>query len=189
MAELDEALVRAVDRFPRGGFSGLAYRHVGPGHPPMSAEGSRIRGGRWNPPESFPTLYLTLDQATVVAEFLRHAERQGMPPGNLLPRKLVTCRVELSAVLDLRDRLPWQEIDLGDDDVMSDDMSACQRIGDAAHYASFEGLLAPSATGAGDILAIFTDRLRAGSRVEPIDTKEWTSLPERNAGNEPGTGQ
>lgn len=179
MAQLDEALVRAVDRLPRVGFSGLAYRHVGPGHPPMSAEGSRIRGGRWNPPESFPTLYLALDQATVKAEFLRHAERQGMVPTNLLPRKLVICRVELSAALDLRDRLPWPELGLADDDVASDDMSVCQRIGDAAHYASFEALLAPSATGAGDIVAVFTDRMRAGSKVEPVDMREWTSLPEQ----------
>lgn len=181
MAELDEALVRAVDRLPRVGFSGIAYRHVGPGHPPMSAEGSRIRGGRWNPPESFPTLYLALDEATVAGEFMRHAERQGMPPASLLPRTLVTCRIELSAALDLRDRLPWPGIGLDADDIASDEMGVCQRIGDAAHYAGFEGLLAPSATAAGDIVAVFTDRLRAGSRVEPIDAREWTQLPEQHA--------
>jgi hypothetical protein len=117
-------------------------------------------------------------QQTVRAEFVRHAERQGMPPENLLPRRIVTCHLELSATLDLRDRLPWPELGLDDEVVARDEMSVCQRIGDAAHYGSFEALLAPSATQAGDIVAVFTDKLRAGSKVDLMHTQEWTSLSE-----------
>lgn len=177
MPDLDEQLVRVVDRLPRVGFSGAAHRHVGPSHPPMSAEGARIRGGRWNPPDSFPTLYLGLDVPTVIAEFYRFAERQGMPPGNLLPRKLITCRLELSAAVDFRDRIAWPELGLSDVVVESDDPALCQRLGDAAHYAGFEGILAPSATGMGSVAAVFTDRLRAGSRIDLVDTEEWVILP------------
>lgn len=177
MPDLDEQLVRVVDRLPRVGFSGTVYRHVGPSHPPMSAEGARIRGGRWNPPDSFPTLYLGLDVPTVVAEFYRFAEKQAMPPENLLPRNLITCQLELSAAVEFRDRIAWPELGLDTVAIESDDPTLCQRLGNAAHYAEFEGLLAPSATGSGDVVAVFTDRLRAGSRIELVDTQEWAVPP------------
>jgi RES domain-containing protein len=177
MPDLDEQLVRVVDRLPRVGFSGPVHRHVGPSHPPMSAEGARIRGGRWNPPDSFPTLYLGLDASTVVAEFYRFAEKQGMPPENLLPRKLITCHLELSASVDFRDQIAWPELGLSSVVIESDDSALCQRLGDAAHYVGFEGILAPSATGSGDVVAVFTDRLRAGSRIDVMETQEWVVLP------------
>ena len=47
----------------------------------------------------------------------------------------------------------------------------------AAHYLGHEGLIAPSATGAGSTIAIFTDRLHADSCVEPRDVEIWSTLP------------
>jgi RES domain-containing protein len=43
---------------PRTSLSTTAVRHLSPKHNPGSGEGARINGGRFNPPESFPTLYL-----------------------------------------------------------------------------------------------------------------------------------
>ena len=57
-----------------------AYRHLAPGRDPLSGEGARIHGGRWNPPESFPTIYLGLSEATVDAEFARMAAKQADTP-------------------------------------------------------------------------------------------------------------
>jgi len=47
----------------------------------------------------------------------------------------------------------------------------------AAHYLGLEGLLAPSATGAGFTIAIFTDRLGPDSSVDPGDAEIWNAIP------------
>ena len=182
MGEFAPDLVREVDARPRVTFEGVAFRHLGPGHSPSSGEGARIRGGRWNPAESFPTLYLALSIDTVVAEFYRLAERQGMPPENLLPRRIQTYGVELQAVLDLRDPTARQGLGLSDAVIAGDDPTLCQSVGDAAHYAGFEAILAPSATGIGLVLAVFVDRMVAGSSIRPDSFEFSEGLPPR-----PGT--
>lgn len=182
MADLDEDLVREVDGRARTAYAGRAYRHLGPGHPPTSGEGARIRGGRWNPPESFPVVYLGLTTDTVIGEFYRLAERQGMPAANLLPRRLQEYTVELRAVLDLREPEAREVLGLTDAAIRSEDPSRCQVVGDAAHYAGFEAILGPSATGVGDVLAIFTDRLQAGSSLEAGKSELWRELPTDTGG-------
>ena len=97
----DPRLIELVDQLPRTSFSGDAFRHQGPGYPPLNVEGSRIHGGRWNPRESFPVLYLALSVATAAAEFYRLADRQGIEAARLLPRRLYRYEVQLSAVSDL----------------------------------------------------------------------------------------
>jgi len=177
MGDLDPDLIREVDARPRAAFAGAAFGHLGPHHPPTSGEGARIRGGRWNRPESFPSLYLGLSAGTVAAEFYRLAEHQGMPAENLLPRRLQEYAVDLHAVLDLRDPAAREALGLTDAVIASDDPSFCRLVGDAAHYAGFEAIVAPSATGVGDVLAVFTDRLIAGSTLQPGSPVLWEQLP------------
>lgn len=178
MTKIDPDLLRRIDELPRVLFRGTAYRHLGLRHSPMAGEGARIRGGRWNPPDSFPVLYMALSQDTVVAEFYRHAERQGMPPENMLPRRFQEYQVELGLLLDLRDKQVRPDLGLTDAVIQSDDPSTCQSVGDAAHYAGFEGIVAPSATGTGEVLAVFTDTLVAGSSIEVGDAEVWLALPD-----------
>lgn len=60
---------------------------------PLSGEGARLYGGRWNP-RGVPALYLATDHATAVAEFY-----QGMPkPGTLVPYS-----INASLIADLTD--------------------------------------------------------------------------------------
>jgi hypothetical protein len=59
----------------------------------------------------------------------------------------------------------------------SDDAQRCQEIGEAAHYAGFEAINAPSATGQGAILAVMFDRMKSGSLVNPLDFETWDALP------------
>lgn len=60
---------------------------------PLSGEGARRVGGRWNP-RGVPALYLATDPATAVAEFY-----QGLPkPGTLAPYQL-----DAHAIADLTD--------------------------------------------------------------------------------------
>jgi RES domain-containing protein len=143
----------------------------------VSGEGARIIGGRWNPPDSFPAVYLALDVPTVEAEFYRAAARQAVNPAALLPRELHRYEVAMAALLDLRDQDAREAVHLGKDDIRGDDLGACQAIGEAAHYLGREGLLAPSAAGTGVALVVFTDRLRPGSHVNDIAHELWQDLP------------
>lgn len=143
----------------------------------MSGAGARIQGGRWNPPNSFPVLYLALERATAAAEFYRRAQREGRPAADLLPRRLYRYRVELDAVLDLTGPGGLGKAGLFPADISSDDLSSCQAVGDAAHYLGFEAILAPSATSAGRNLAVFFDRLRPGFTVGPLDFETWEAPP------------
>jgi len=173
----DRTLIERLDALSRVPFEGEAFRHMGPGYGPLDAEGARIHGGRWNPPNSFPVLYFALGRDTAGAEFYRVATRQGMPPENLLPRHLHRYRVRLARVADLSDSKALEQVGLSLADVRADDLSRCQAVGDAAHYLGFEAVQSPSATGAGEVLAVFFDRLGPGSAVEPLDFEVWDVLP------------
>jgi len=164
-------LIEAVDRIPRIAVEATVYRHIAPGVLPMSGEGARIHGGRWNPPDSFSVLYTAFDRATVLAELERAARRQGLGIGDLLPRNEVTYAVGLQRVLDLED--PANQVLVGLDDVTMKgrDWAPCQAVGDAAQYVGFEGILAPSATGTGRALAVILDGLVLGSRIEVVDVR------------------
>lgn len=172
----DPKLIELLDGLPRTTFDGEAFRHTGPDYHPLATEGSRIRGGRWNPPDSFSVLYLALDPQTTAAELRRFAHRQAMPVASMLPRTLHTLRVSLGVVLDLRPQDVLESLGISEA-INGDDMQPTQAVGEAAHYLGIEGLLAPSATSVGDVLPVFFDRLGAGSRVEPIRTEQWTELP------------
>jgi RES domain-containing protein len=173
----DPGLIELVDQLQRTSFSGEAFRHQGPGYPPLNAEGARIHGGGWNPRESFPVLYLALSVTTSAAEFYRLAERQEVAAASLLPRRLYRYDVRLSAVADLTDPDARQSIGLAPEHLVADDPQRCQEVGEAAHYAEFEAINAPSATGRGEILAVMLDRLKSGSSIDPVDFETWIAPP------------
>lgn len=145
---------------------GTGWRHLSPGYDPLSGEGARLHGGRFNPPGSFPVLYLCESRACVVAELRRLGERQAIGMAGLLPRVLWRYDVDLEGVLDLAD--PDRRDDLGVDlDVLvGPDWRSCQRLGAAAYDAGVCALRTPSATGVGVVLAVFLPRVAPG-RVEP----------------------
>lgn len=168
------AVVAAVSRLPAQPLSGTAFRHVAVGYQPLSGEGARVIGGRWNPPNSFPVLYLALDRETTKAEFLRLAAKQGRAPRDFLPRDLCSYEVRLQRVLDVRESEARRDIGLSSEP--DDDLVASQSVGEAAHLVGFETILAPSATGSGEILAVFLDRLLPESEVEHVDSERWTEI-------------
>jgi RES domain-containing protein len=174
---LDRDQIERIAAIGESPFEGEAFRHLGPRIDPRSGEGARIQGGRWNPPNSFPVLYLSPREDAVIAEFYRRAEREGRPPEDLLPRKLCRYNVRLEAVLDLTEGSALRQTGLTATDISSYDMSRCQTVGHAAYYVGLEGLLAPSATGVGQALALFFDRMRAGSALEVLAEELWETLP------------
>lgn len=168
-------LVDAIDRLEPVAYAGELFRHVAAGRHPLSGAGARSQGGRWNPPQSFATLYLADGQTTVEAEFRRMARRQGLDPSQFLPRRVYRLAVELQAVVDLTQPESLPE-ELADIDFVSDDLTSTRAIGEAAQYLGREAILAPSAAGGGKVLAVFIDRLLPQSRVIDIDFEPWTEI-------------
>jgi len=139
-----------------------AYRNQAAGWDPRSGEGARRRGGRFNPPHSFPVLYLCLTRPCVVAELTRQAQRQGLTIGDLLPRELWQLNADLTKVLDLTEPSTLTTLDISADDLTRDDHRFTQELGEAAHQHGFNGIRTPSATGVDQVLAILPDNLGGG---------------------------
>lgn len=173
----DSRLVEAIERLSPASHSGEAFRHVAERWHPLSGAGARLQGGRWNPAESFATLYLALNRATAIAEFQRMAKRSGLAPEDFMPRRLHRIALELQAVVDLT--VPEGELPgvLADLDFQARDLVPSQAVGEAAEHLGREAIRAPSATGSGEILAVFPDRLRPESRIEPVDFELWRDPP------------
>jgi RES domain-containing protein len=140
---------------------------------PVSGEGARIVGGRWNPPDSFPTLYLASTAKTAIEEVGRAFAAQGRALDEAVGLVLYDFEVELSAVLDLRNPADLGSVGLSLSEIQSRDRSKCQAVGDAAHFVGLEGVWAPSGTGRGEVLAVFTDKQRPSSLVVPNPPTPW----------------
>ena len=68
---------RAIGLAPRTSLSLIAYRNQAKGFDPRSGDGARRLGGRFNPPHSFPVLYLCLTLVSNVG--IRRLERRYRP--------------------------------------------------------------------------------------------------------------
>jgi RES domain-containing protein len=66
-------LAVAISTAQRRAYSGICYRQQSPKYDPLSGEGARMQGGRFNPPNSFPVLYLCSTAGCAAAEFMRFA--------------------------------------------------------------------------------------------------------------------
>ena len=134
----------------------------------VSGEGSRAGGGRWNPPNSFRTVYSSLLAGTVLAEALAGTQAYGIPDADALPLTLRSVVCRLNAVVDLTDPRVQARLGLDMKSVIKEDWRAAkqtgvetlsQAIGHSAQTAGIEGLLVPSALGQGVNLVIFPDNL------------------------------
>lgn len=103
MAQPD--LYLRLDRLPRAEWTGRAFRFVNRGYlaGPLSGQGARAIGGRWNYPDTFRTVYLSVDLVTLSAEFRRSAIRAGMDEvRRALSYQVVAVKAEISGLVDLR---------------------------------------------------------------------------------------
>jgi RES domain-containing protein len=144
----------------------VVYRHTAPAYPPLSGDGARRQGGRWNPPDSYPVVYTALEVATVDRELFRATRRNGMTGAMIGPRRLVTIRVRLSRVLDLTSEPVRAALGVSEADLTADDPVVPRAIGETAHHLGYEAILAPSAAGKGYVLAIFLGNRAADSVLE-----------------------
>ncbi|MBK5224210.1 MAG: RES family NAD+ phosphorylase [Acidimicrobiia bacterium] len=165
---------RALGLLTGTALAAVAYRNQASGFDPRSGDGARRLGGRFNPPHSFPPLYLCQTRPCVVAELSRQAERQGLNVDALLPRELFELSAHLGKVLDLTDAETLGALGIAPPDLVREDHRFTQEIGEAAHVHAFQAIRSPSTTGVDNILAIFPEKL-AGTVLHVKLLGEWNT--------------
>ncbi len=155
--------------------SGTFYRHAAPGRDAFA--GGTM--GRWG--KTFPVVYLGRPDVSVTVEAYRHlVDPFGISSSAVRPRVLYTVTVQVDMVLDLTDRAHRDAVGLAESDLATDvdDYDACQHVARAAHQLEMHGILAPAATGLGQTLALFAQRISASERPVVVDEVLWSRLPD-----------
>lgn len=161
MTGLDEELVQCVDELGSTAWTSATHRYTAARRDPLSGAGARLFGGRWNPKDIFATIYLARPLAACLGEVERTAESQGTTPNVLLRAAYTLHKVAVTdlPVLDLREERALAHVGLTLADIDDPDWTACQAVGNAAWFLGLGGVLAPSATGEGVVLAAFETRI------------------------------
>lgn len=155
--------------------NGTAYRNQAPGFEASSGEGARRLGGRFNPPDSFPVLYLCMTRQCVVAELTQQATRQGLDVTDLLPREVWAITLDLDIVLDLSDAQVRRQLRIDSAELILPDRRLTREIGAAAHSQRFQAVRSLSATGVDEILAVFPENLGSATLGTQLDNR-WETL-------------
>jgi RES domain-containing protein len=154
-------------------WSGVLYRSTSPRYANkgdlLTGAGSKTAGARWNPPNSFHTIYTSLDPHTAIDEALAHFVRYDLPVAKCMPRVIVSIDAQLGRILDLTDGLvrrilgvsgrrlrdePWRELQEQGREALT------QALGRLAHDAGWEGpLVSSSARKEGVNLIVFPANL------------------------------
>jgi len=142
-------LLDALEALEARAWQGSVWRHMFSDYPPSR---ENTRGARWNPPGT-AAIYTSLARETALAEGNHMVSLQPLRPR--APRALYEVRVALSRVLDLSDPEALKSVGLGDQELVSYDLTACQEVGGAVAWLENDGLLVPSARAAGANLVIY----------------------------------
>ena len=85
---LDEELVQRIDARGTVQWSGTCFRYTGAHREPLSGEGARRFGGRWNPPLLFSANYLADSAQACMVRVERAAQAASTTPEQMLPSPL-----------------------------------------------------------------------------------------------------
>lgn len=157
---------------------------------PLDGDYARERGGRWNPPGSFPVVYLARSVATARANVYRLLMDQPYGPEDLEPGSapvLVTNEVPIDRYVDAVTARGLASLGLPPAYPLEADgrpvrRERCQAIGQSEWDAGERGIAcrsaAPTAPAKGEELAYFDRgaRLRAESTT-PFEHWFWRSAP------------
>ena len=156
-------------------YVGDAFRHMAARwDDPLSGEGARIRGGRFNPPDSFPVLYLCTTRPCTVAELRHVGDRLVIAVDGLLPRVLFRYETSLDRVLDLTSAETLDHVGVTTAQIVGSNLTIPRQIGESAHATGSQAIRAPSATGVDHVLAVFPELLGSG-RLMPELLERWES--------------
>lgn len=142
---------------------------------------------RWGRDPGFPVLYLGRPGASVVVEAYRHlidpVEDDPELRNQLAPRMVVTAKVAVTDILDLRQARCRVAVGLTLEQIQSSTSDraaylACQEVSAAAHQQGFHGLIAPAGTKIGETLALFSQRLPDHEVPVVISENIWDGIPD-----------
>ena len=171
-----EISVEQVATAPQISYLGEAFRHMAARwEEPLSGEGARIHGGRFNPPDSFPVLYLCTTRSCAVAELRYRGERLVIGIEGLLPRVLFRYEVSLDRVLDLTSDSTLQHFAVTTAQISGTDVAIPRQIGEVAYATGSQAIRAPSATGVDEVLAVFPELLGSGRLLAEL-VERWESI-------------
>lgn len=161
---LDEELLQRIDARGTTPWSGRCFRYTGAHRDPLSGEGARRFGGRWNPPLLFSAIYLSDSAQACMVEVERAAQAASTNPEKMLEAsyRLHTIEAADLAVLDLTTPEARDAVGLEDEDIHGEDWSACQAVGHAAWFLHVQGVLVPAAGGVGLVITAYEQRTRPG---------------------------
>ncbi|TMB86447.1 MAG: RES domain-containing protein [Chloroflexi bacterium] len=172
---MDRSLANAVAGCGAAVVDGVFLRHASVARPGL-AGGSA--GGRWGPPGTYPVLYLGRPREAVVVEAYRRLVDPfpGMTGDMVSPRRVYTCGIRVTEVLDLRVAANLAAVGLSGD-ALRGPYDPCQAVGQAAHQLGMHALIAPAASGMGETLAMFMRHLGEGEQPEVLEEEVWETLP------------
>lgn len=117
-----------------------------------------------------------------MGELARIAQSQGVTVSVLLdaPRVLHQIDVVEMALLDLRTSDQRSAVGLTDADISDSDWTICQQVGHASWFLGLQGIVAPSASGGGEVVTLFEGRINPGqvsvSSTRSLTFEEFSSL-------------
>jgi len=178
-----ESLANEVALAPATSDNGVWQRHIPARYLPDALKG-RVARSRWGTAGGFPILHLGAPTNSVIVEAYRHLVDpvEDDVLSQLAPRRLVTCRVSVTDLLDLRTSTARMTLGLPMSILTSEthDREAyetCQRVAATAHQLGLHGLITPAATTMGETLALFTQNLPDAQRPILLDDELWDTLP------------
>jgi RES domain len=153
---------------------------------PLDGGYAAERGGRWNPPESFPVVYLCQTIAVARANVYRSLERQPYGPEDLRPEAgpvLVRATVPEDRYLNVVTDAGCRDAGLPvtyprDSRRRIVPHSRCQPIGLRAREAGLPGVAARSAVSDGEELAYFGPRKLRRAAVRSFGDWFWEPAAE-----------
>lgn len=147
----------------------------------LTGEGSRLHGGRWNPP-GIAAVYASFTPETAMEETLAHFRYYGIPPHAAMPRIFVAIRAQITKVLDMTEGANRRRIRIAESRLLEcdwrDDMrrgkeALTQLLGRAAKEADFEAMVVRStADKAGYNMVVFPENLRTSSQLAVLDPEK-----------------
>lgn len=158
-----------------GKLAGLAFRITSPRYADLrrTAAMSRQFPGRFNS-VALGVVYASREPQTAVDELRRRAARESVSLGDMHPRSILVLDLALQAVVDLSAPNQLQTWGLAPNDLVDDTMERCREVATIAAEQGAEAIRWPSATGAGQRLAIFMERLHSGSHVSVASSCDVT---------------
>ena len=145
---------------------------------PLSAVGSILTGGRYNPKGLFEVLYLAENPDTTLREVGFGSSVQAKFAAQPLnPYLLLSVRFNLQHITDISQPSQWAALRTNRDQLTTSwrevqakgELPLTQALGIAARGLGLEALLVLSATDGNTNLAVFPDNLLKGSFIEVYD--------------------